>query len=104
MPGPFSAFGFVAETVEEGQFFLVTPVAGARQIAGPKRGSSGRIARKLRGSPGRWRHPDMAGLRCVIECRLRRLCCPGCGDLPEMVQWARGGARYTRDFDDLTAG
>jgi transposase len=39
----------------------------------------------------------------VIECRLRRLYCPGCGDLPEHVEWARSGARYTRDFDDLTA-
>ena len=43
------------------------------------------------------------GLRCFIECRLRRLYCPGCGDVPEHVQWARGGARYTRDFDDLCA-
>jgi transposase len=51
----------------------------------------------------RWRHLDAGGLRCVIECRLRRLYCPGCGDLPEMVEWARGGARYTRDFDDLVA-
>jgi transposase len=51
----------------------------------------------------RWRHLDGGGVRCVIECRLRRLYCPGCGDLPEMVEWARGGARYTRDFDDLVA-
>jgi len=51
----------------------------------------------------RWRHLDAGGSRCVIECRLRRLYCPGCGDLPEMVEWARGGVRYTRDFDDLTA-
>jgi transposase len=50
----------------------------------------------------RWRHLDVGGMRCVIECRLRRLYCPGCGDLPEHVEWARGGARYTRDFDDLT--
>ncbi len=51
----------------------------------------------------RWRHLDAGGLRCVIECRLRRLYCAGCGDLSEMVEWARGGARYTRDFDDLVA-
>lgn len=51
----------------------------------------------------RWRHLDVGGLRCVIECELRRLYCPGCGDLPEAVEWARGGARYTRDFDDLVA-
>jgi transposase len=51
----------------------------------------------------RWRHLDVGGGRCYIECRLRRLYCPGCGDLPEHVEWARGGARCTRDFDDLTA-
>jgi transposase len=51
----------------------------------------------------RWRHLDVGGLRCVIECRLRRLYCPGCGDVYERVEWARGNARYTRDFDDLTA-
>jgi transposase len=51
----------------------------------------------------RWRHLDVGGMRCYIECRLRRLYCPGCGDLPEHVEWARGGARYTRDFDDLVA-
>ena len=51
----------------------------------------------------RWGHLDVGGLRCQVECRLRRLYCPGCGDLPEHVEWARGGVRYTRDFDDLTA-
>ena len=50
-----------------------------------------------------WRHLDLGGLRCVIKCRVRRLYCPGCGDLPEMVEWARPGARHTRDFEDLTA-
>src|SRR5205807_5348221 len=34
----------------------------------------------------RWRHLDQGGLPCVIECDLRRLYCPGCGDLPE--QWS----------------
>ncbi|MFZ0501329.1 MAG: ISL3 family transposase, partial [Steroidobacteraceae bacterium] len=51
----------------------------------------------------RWRHLDVGGGRCWVECRVRRLYCPGCGDLPEHVEWARDGARYTRDFDDLTA-
>jgi transposase len=51
----------------------------------------------------RWRHLDLGGLRCQVECKLRRLYCPLCGDLPEQVEWARGGARYTRDFDDLVA-
>jgi transposase len=51
----------------------------------------------------RWRALDLGGLRCVIECRLRRLYCPGCGDVYEAVPWARAGAKYTREFDDLAA-
>ena len=51
----------------------------------------------------RWRHLDLAGMRCFIECRLRRLYCPGCGDVYELVPWARAGSPYTRDFEDMTA-
>ena len=36
----------------------------------------------------RWRHLDLGASRCVIECELRRLRCPGCGERPEMVLWA----------------
>jgi len=31
----------------------------------------------------RWRSLDLGAPRCVIECRLRRLYCPGCGDVYE---------------------
>jgi transposase len=51
----------------------------------------------------RWRALDLGGLWCVIECRLKRLYCPGCGDMYEAVPWARAGSRCTRDFEDLTA-
>lgn len=51
----------------------------------------------------RWRHLDLGVSRCVIECELRRLRYPGCGDRPEMVPWARAGSSYTRDFEDVTA-
>jgi transposase len=50
-----------------------------------------------------WRHLDLGGVRCRIECRLRRLYCPGCGDVYELVPWARAGSPYTRDFEDLWA-
>src|SRR5207247_6408971 len=40
----------------------------------------------------------------VIECELRRLRCPGCGKVHlEPVPWARAGAPYTRDFEDVCA-
>jgi len=50
-----------------------------------------------------WRHLDLGASRCYIECRLRRLYCPGCGDVYEAVPWARTGAPYTRDFEDVCA-
>ena len=51
----------------------------------------------------RWRHLDLAGQRCFVEYRLRRVACPDCGVRVEAVPWARAGARHTRDFEDLTA-
>jgi transposase len=50
-----------------------------------------------------WRHLDLGASRCVIECLLRRLYCPGCGDVYEQVPWARAGSPYTRDFEDTVA-
>jgi len=51
----------------------------------------------------RWRHLDLGFSRCFIECELRRLRCPGCGERLEAVEWARAGSSYTRDFEDLCA-
>jgi transposase len=51
----------------------------------------------------RWRHLDLGGSKWFLECMLRRLYCPGCGEVYERVPWARAGAPYTRDFEDLTA-
>jgi transposase len=50
-----------------------------------------------------WRHLDLGACRCVIECLLRRLYCPGCGDVYEQVPWARAGSPYTRAFEDTVA-
>jgi transposase len=51
----------------------------------------------------RWRHLDLGATRCVIECELRRLRCPGCGDRLEHVPWARAGSSHTRDLEDVVA-
>jgi transposase len=50
-----------------------------------------------------WRHLDLGASRCHIECLLRRLYCPSCGDVYERVPWARAGSPYTRDFEDTVA-
>lgn len=51
----------------------------------------------------RWRHLDLGGSRCFIECELRRVRCRDCGVRVEAVPWARPGARHTRDFEDVVA-
>ena len=51
-----------------------------------------------------WRHVDLgARRRLEIRARLRRLRCPEHGALVEGVPFARYGARFTRDFEDLVA-
>ena len=51
----------------------------------------------------RWRHLDLAGSRCWVECELRLLRCRDCGVRLEAVPWARAGAQHTRDFEDTVA-
>ena len=80
---------------------IVTVVLRARKPVCSGCGARGLKIKEHRDK--RWRALDLGGLRCVIECRLRRLYCPGCGDVYEWVPWARAGSRYTRDFEDLTA-
>ena len=80
---------------------IVTVCLRAKQPICSGCGARGLPVKEHRTKP--WRHLDQGGLRCRIECRLRRLYCPGCGDVYEMVPWARAGSPYTRDFDDLTA-
>ena len=50
-----------------------------------------------------WRHLDLGTWRLEVHARLRRLRCPEHGVHVEGVPFARDGARFTRDFDDLVA-
>ena len=50
-----------------------------------------------------WRHLDLGGWRLEVHARLRRLRCPEHGVLVEGVPFARDGARFTRDFENLVA-
>jgi transposase len=83
----------------EGVIVIVAPKAKKPLCSGC--GTSGLSIKELRAK--RWRHLDLGGSRCWIECVLRRLYCPGCGDVYELVPWARAGSLYTRDFEDLAA-
>jgi len=48
-----------------------------------------------------WRHLDLGGRVCRLRMRRRRLSCPEHGVVTEAVPFARAGARFTRDFEDL---
>lgn len=52
----------------------------------------------------RWRHLDLGGSRLWLEAEIRRVDCLRCGRVrTEAVEWARPGARLTRDFEDVVA-
>jgi transposase len=72
----------------------------SRRLVCPRCGCLGEQGydRRLR----RWRHLDLGGVRCLLECELRRFPCPGCRRVvSEAVLWARFAARFTRAFEDL---
>jgi transposase len=53
-------------------------------------------------STRRWRHLDLGAARLFLEAEIRRLACRACGRVrTETVPWARPGARFTRDFEDV---
>jgi transposase len=51
----------------------------------------------------RWRHLDFGSRRVEVRAELRRLCCPRHGVRTEAVPFARPGAGFTGDFEDLVA-
>jgi transposase len=52
----------------------------------------------------RWRHLDLGAARLYLEAEIRRLACHACRRVrTETVPWARPGARFTGDFEDVVA-
>jgi transposase len=51
----------------------------------------------------RWRHLDFAGMEVTLRADLRRLDCPRCGVLVELVPWAEHGSAFTRRLEDQVA-
>src|SRR5712691_4329582 len=82
---------------------VVGPRRRRRRLVCPRCGCLGRAGYDRR-EARRWRHLDLGSSRCFLECELRRFRCPGCERVvTEAVAWARPGARFTRDFEDVTA-
>ncbi len=52
----------------------------------------------------RWRHLDLGSAQLFLQAPIRRLACRRCARVvTEMVPWARPGARFTSDFEDVVA-
>lgn len=52
----------------------------------------------------RWRHLDFGACKMWLEADVHRVNCPACGRVrTEQVPWARAGARFSRDFEDVVA-
>jgi transposase len=82
---------------------LITVVLRARLLRCPKCSYSTRNRESRQHHDSVWRHLDLGRWRLEVHARLRRVRCPEHGTHVEGVPFARDGARFTRDFEDLVA-
>jgi transposase len=82
---------------------LVTVALRRRRLHCPKCSYVTRHRESKQHHDSVWRHLDLGVWRLEVHARLRRLRCPEHGALVEGVPFARDGARFTRDFEDLVA-
>lgn len=80
---------------------VVTVGLRRRRLACPRCGFTTPARYDTRPVQSTWRHLDLAAQCLQIRADLRRLACPQHGVLTEAVPFARPGARFTTDFEDL---
>lgn len=74
-----------------------------RRLCCPRCDYSTRARHDTRPVASSWRAPDQGCWQMIVRAELRRVCCPTHGVLTEGVPFARAGARFTGDFEDLVA-
>jgi hypothetical protein len=82
---------------------IVTVSLRARLLRCPKYSYSTRHRESQQHHDSVWRHLDLGRWRLEVHARLRRLRCPEHGVLVEGVPFARDGAGFARDFENLIA-
>ena len=82
---------------------VVTVALRRRRLHCPKCSYSTRHRENRQHHDSVWRHLDLGVWRLEVHARLRRLVCPEHGAHVEGVPFARDGARFTRDFENLVA-
>jgi len=80
---------------------VVTVALRRRRLACPHCPFSTAARHDTRPVVSSWRHLDLGCWQLQVKSRLRRLACPTHGVVTEAVPFARPGARFTRDFEDL---
>ncbi len=94
---------WVKQVVFEPDRVLVTVALRRRLLHCPKCSYSTRHRESKQRHDSAWRHLDLGVWRLEVHARLRRLRCPEHGVHVEGVPFARDGARFTRDFENLVA-
>ncbi len=82
---------------------VVTVALRGRRLRCPECSYSTRYRESRQHHDSVWRHLDLGVWRLEVHARLRRLRCPEHGARVEGVPFARDGARFTRDFENLIA-
>lgn len=82
---------------------VVVVALRARRLQCPKCSYSTPYRESIQHHDSLWRAPDLGTWRLQLRANLRRLRCPEHGVLVEGVPFARDGARFTRDFEDIVA-
>lgn len=82
---------------------LVVEVAPTTRV--PYCSSCGRRVRSVRDryENRRWRHLDLASLRVWLRYTIRRVNCPQCGVVVELVPWAENQSWFTYEFEEQVA-
>jgi len=93
----------VKQVVFEPDRVVVTVALRARRLHCPKCSYSTRHRESRQHHDSVWRHLDLGVWRLEVHACLRRLRCPEHGALVEGVPFARDGARFTCDFENLVA-
>ena len=88
---------------DPGRVVVVTVALRRRRLHCPKCSYCTRHRENKQHHDSVWRHLDLGRWRLEVHARLRRVRCPEHGVHVEGVPFARDGARFTRDFENLVA-
>jgi len=93
----------VSAVAWHGERLVVDVRLRGQRLGCPECQHSTRAGYDTRAVPSWWRSLDFGPHQVIVRCLLRRLACPEHGVRVQGVPFARPGARFTRDFEDVAA-